>query len=59
MATKCNGGGHETRCAGRFYNDTYENVLATIISEYEQERGKVSNSIPQQKSKQIGEVKPQ
>lgn len=59
IATKCNGGGHETRCAGRFYNDSYENVLATIISEYEQERGKASSSIPQQKGKHIGEVNPQ
>lgn len=58
MAIKCNGGGHETRSAGRFYNDTYENVLATIISEYEQERGKIVEKRPTEKKKQTREVKP-
>ena len=38
IAKKINGGGHKTRCAGRFYNDTYENVLTTIISEYEKNK---------------------
>ena len=38
IAKKNNGGGHKTRCVGRFYNDTYENVLTTIISEYEKNK---------------------
>lgn len=59
IATKCHGGGHETRCAGRFYNDTYENVLATIITEYEQEKGKLEQVSNPQKKKQVGEVNPE
>lgn len=38
IAKKCNGGGHKTRCAGRFYNDTYTNVFTTIINEYEKNK---------------------
>lgn len=34
IATNCNGGGHETRCAGRFYETTYEEVLNKLFSEY-------------------------
>lgn len=34
IATNCNGGGHETRCAGRFYEITYEEVLNKVFSEY-------------------------
>lgn len=40
MATNCNGGGHENRCAGRFYNTTYEDVLDKIFKEYNQENEK-------------------
>lgn len=34
IATNCNGGGHETRCAGRFYETTYEEVLNKLFMEY-------------------------
>lgn len=34
IATNCNGGGHENRCAGRFYDTTYEEVLNKLFQEY-------------------------
>lgn len=43
IATECNGGGHETMCVGRLYNDTFENVIATVLSEYEAEKEKSSH----------------
>ena len=34
IATNCNGGGHDNRCAGRFYETTYEDVLDKVFTEY-------------------------
>ena len=34
LAIECNGGGHDNRCAGRFYNSSYDEVIQKIISLY-------------------------
>lgn len=34
VATNCNGGGHINRCAGRFYNTSYEEVLTKLFTEF-------------------------
>ena len=34
LAIACNGGGHSNRCAGRFYNTSYDEVIKKIINEY-------------------------
>ncbi len=38
IASNCNGGGHVNRCAGRFYNTSYDVVFKKIIEEYEKVR---------------------
>lgn len=35
FAQKCNGGGHENRTSGRFYDLSYEDVLVYIVNLYE------------------------
>lgn len=34
VATNCNGGGHENRCAGRFYNSSIEYVFEKLFMEF-------------------------
>ena len=34
LAITCNGGGHSNRCAGRFYNSSYDEVLQKIMETY-------------------------
>ncbi len=38
IASNCNGGGHVSRCAGRFYNTNYDDVFRKVMEEYEKVR---------------------
>lgn len=47
LAVACNGGGHSNRCAGRFYNSSYDEVIQIIIETYKDliKKKKLNNCI--------------
>lgn len=48
VAIGCNGGGHETRCAGRFFNTDFDTVLKKLLEEYKKSIG-VSKTLTHKK----------
>lgn len=44
IATNCNGGGHENRCAGRFYNTNFQTVLNKLLKEFHLAKSKSPNN---------------
>lgn len=43
IAINCNGGGHENRCAGRFYNTDFQTVLNKLLDEFYLAKSKLPN----------------
>ena len=44
IAINCNGGGHENRCAGRFYDTDFQTVFNKLIEEYRSAKEKMLNN---------------